>query len=479
MTGVTGTALHGWFHFVESDSPARSIAAWHQTDGAGNTHIFTNRFRGNGQRHDNRADIRIDAGLTGNSQNAVIAPRPVVFAPTGLGTSAAEINQSRQREYAVAWQYRPTAADPWEIRFSRLLRDGTLGATRDVQAIADLARPATYHATDPQLVWHADGYGLAWLRQPVAGGNHTLMFCALDQNGARLDLNFGVAPVSPAPMYQISADDADVQDFELIWNGRTFRVTWTETRTELEFIYDGELFRLQPGPPKVRHMQMAIAVPRKPGPPGYDRSYEHPSSALVRATLINGATNIRRTALPNHSNDPNDGYGWGRLNLRQSLAPLPPVTFYPRDDASVATGQTVRYAFRLPSGTRLLRATLSWTDPPDVRLVNNLSLQITTPDGRVFVGNRWQAAPNAQFSDPLPTPRPANPFEGVHSTEQIVVPGTPTLPSGEYIVEVIGGAFGSNGFQTHSGQPFALVFVGSGEETRFAGMPAPAAIPVY
>jgi len=475
VTGVTGTALHAWFHLVESDAPMRSIAAWHQTDGAGNTHIFTNRFRGNGQRHDNRANIQIDAALAGDSQNAVIAPRPVVFAPAGLGTSTAEINQSRQREYGVAWQFRPAAAAPWEIRFSRLQRDGTLGVTRDVQVIADPAR----HATDPQLVWHADGYALAWLSQPLAGGTHTLLFSVLDQNGARLDLNFGVAPAAPAPFHQISADDADVQDFELVWNGRSVRVTWTETRTELEFVFDGELFRLQPGPPKVRHMQMALAVPRKPGPPGYDRSYEHPSSALVRATLINGATNIRRTELPNHSNNPADGYGWGRLNLRQSLAPLPPVTFYARDDAAVATGQTVRYSFRLPPGTRLLRATLSWTDPPGVRLVNNLSLQIIAPDGRVFAGNRWQAAPNAQFSDPLPTPRPTNPFEGVHSAEQIVVPGVPSLPSGDYIVEVIGGAFGNSGYQTHPGQPFALVFVGSGNEARFAGVPAPAGIPVY
>jgi hypothetical protein len=95
------------------------------------------------------------------------------------------------------------------------------------------------------------------------------------------------------------------------------------------------------------------------------------------------------------------------------------------------------------------------------------------------VGNRWQAAPNAQFSDPLPVPPPASPFESVHNSEQIVVPGAPTLPSGDYLVEVIGGAFRNNGFQTHPGQPFALVFVGSGNEARFAGAPLPAGIPVY
>ncbi len=156
------------------------------------------------------------------------------------------------------------------------------------------------------------------------------MFTVLDPQGVRLDLNFGVAPANPAPFFQVSAADADVQDFEMVWNGRTLRITWTETRREMEFVFDGTLFVLQPGPPKINHMQMALAVPRKPGPPGYNRSYEHPSSALVRATLFNGATNFRRTALPNLSNDPSDGYGWGRLNLRQSLSPLPPVTFFAR-----------------------------------------------------------------------------------------------------------------------------------------------------
>ncbi len=177
VANVTGTARHGWFHFVESDTPARSIAVWHQTDGAGKTHIFTNRFLLNGSRPGNRAHIQIDAALAGESRNAVIAPRPIVFAPSGTGTSAGALNQSRRREYGVAWQFRPNDAAPWEIRFSRLSRDGTLNypapapvppPARDVQVIADPAR----HSSDPQLVWHADGYGLAWLSQPVAGGNH-------------------------------------------------------------------------------------------------------------------------------------------------------------------------------------------------------------------------------------------------------------------------------------------------------------------
>src|SRR5262249_49687572 len=159
---------------------------------------------------------------------------------------------------------------------------------------------------DPQLVWHTDGYGLAWLQQPV-GGNHTLMFKALDPNGADL--------ITGGPTHQVSDSSADVQDFQLVWNGRSFRITWTETSAG-----------------KLRHMQKAIAVPRVGGVGSYDHPYQQPSSALLRATLVNGATNLRRTALPNIGNDPNDGYGWGRVNLRQSLSPAPPISFYVRDD---------------------------------------------------------------------------------------------------------------------------------------------------
>ena len=475
VTNVIGTAMHGWFHFVESETPPHSIATWHRLDG-GNMAVFFNRFDVDGRAqavtpapapYVARPHLKLTA-LVGDSQNATLAPRPQAPVPSGSGTSAAALIQLAQRQYGIAWQYRPNDAAPWEIRFSRVARDGTFGfpapvppapiPAHDARVIFDAAT----HATQPQLIWHADGYGLAWLRQPIGGGKQSLLFSALDEQGARLDLNFGIAPVNPAPLHQVSEADADVQDFELLWNGRTFRITWTEKRDT-----------------KIRHMQTALAVPRKPGPPGYDRSYEHPSAALIRATLINGATNIRRTTLPNQGNDPNDGYGWGRLNLRQSLAPLPPVTFYVRDDAAIAGGQTLRYRFRLSADTRLLRVTLAWTDPPGAQRVNNLDLQVTAPDGRKFVGNRWQAAPNTQFSDPLPVPTPPNPFEALQTVEHIVIPGTPTLPSGDYLVDVIGGPFGGNAYQTHPGQPFALVFVGSGDEARFAGLPVPTSIPVY
>jgi hypothetical protein len=448
LNRADGTSRHGWFHWVSTETGARAIAVWHERVGA-NLAIRLNRynpFNAVAAMPQHTPPIALTA-IPGDSQNAVLAPRPVNFAPPfGAGLLPA----AQQREYGLAWQNLPAAAGRWEIRFSRINRNGTVSAAvRDVAVIQD---PAD-HATDPQLVWHTDGYGLAWLQQPAGGGPHRLMFTTLDQNGA-----------AGPNRHQISRTGADVRAFQLVWGGRSFRVTWTETEGAV-----------------IRHMQSAGAVPRTAPAAGFDRPYRHPSSALVRATLINGATNVRNTPLPNvpttvaATHNPHDGYGWGRVNMRQSLAPRPPVTFHVRDDGAVGPGRTARYAFVLPPETQLLRVTLAWTDPPGNNLVNVLNLRVTTPafppgPARTYVGNRWR--PNGE-SDPLPTPPPANPFQQVHPVEQIVVRGAPTLPAGRYVVEVIGTAFNTSRFQQFPGQAFALVIVGSGAEWALV---APAAI---
>lgn len=458
---VGGTARHGWFHLATTETPVRSIAAWHRLPVAGPPiTVFLNRFNVAGAKQ-HAAPIQLTL-LPGESRNAVIAPRPVQFRPA-FPTPAAAATASLQREYGAAWQNQPVGGR-WEIRFSRLNRDGTVHAvTRDVAVVQ---RPAA-QATDPQLVWHSDGYGLAWLEQPVAGGDHTLFFTVLGEAGLRVDLAPLGAPAALVGDFQVNEAGGDVQDFRLVWTGRSFRIVWSEVRGG-----------------RMRHLQRSLIVPRQQGMVNaYDQPFQHPSSALVRATLINGATNLRNLALPAVGNL-HDGYGWGRLNLRQSLAPAAPAVYQARDDASVAAGQTARYEFSVPPGAQLLRVALVWTDPPGNRIVNNLNLRVTVPAGgalpvRVFVGNRWQAgAP--QLSDPLPAVPPPSPFNDVHPIETIVVQGAPTLPSGVYRVDVLGGGFTNNSFQQFPGQPFALVFVASGPEFRFpAGGALPAALPVY
>ena len=462
LVRANGTAKHGWFHVVTTDAPVHFIAAWHVQSGA-NMIAQLNRFQLNGAPQVGVAAPIALTALAGDAQNAVIAPRPVQFAP-GFPVTAADNLNSRRREYGAAWQHRPAGGN-WQIMFSRLGRDGrptTVAGQFDVVVV----QSATDHATEPQLVWHTNGYGFAWLQQPSAGGNQQLFFTLVDQNGVRPNLASAGAPAAPATNFVVSSASANVQRFHLIWTGRTFRVSWTE---------------IEAG--RVRHMHRALAVPQPAGGVRYDAPFQQPSSALIRATLINGATNMRNTNLPNFGNNVNDGYGWGRVNLRQSLAPAPPVTFHVRDDGVAGPGRTIRYDFQLPPETQLLRVTLTWTDPPGNGLVNPLHLRVTTPafpvgGVRIFHGNRFQAAAGStHLSDPITGAPPA--FEGIHNVQQVVISGPPALPAGNYIVEIIAGAFGGSAFQQFPGQPFALVFVGSGPELRTAAAGVGAPIPVY
>ena len=46
----------------------------------------------------------------------------------------------------------------------------------------------------------------------------------------------------------------------------------------------------------------------------------------------------------------------------------------------------------------------------------------------------------------------------------MVIPGEPTLPAGDYLVEVSATISQASLYEQFPGQPFALVFVGSGRE---------------
>jgi hypothetical protein len=198
------------------------------------------------------------------------------------------------------------------------------------------------------------------------------------------------------------------------------------------------------------------------------------------ATLINGATNIGYTALPNLPTPPitpanrNHGYGWGRVNLRQSLAPTPPVTFHARDDNALGPGQRARYRFYLPPRTGLLRATLVWTDPPTTgaKITNKLNLRIVPPGksatGAEYRGNVWQTSPGMAHLSRL-VPHGDGSWDSAHNVEQVVVHKP---ESGVYEVEIIARSFGDNTFNQFNAQPYALVFVGSGPEVRFGGVPS-------
>ena len=186
-----------------------------------------------------------------------------------------------------------------------------------------------------------------------------------------------------------------------------------------------------------------------------------PSSALIRATLVNGAIEISGSGAYYNSNKyPNGDQGWGRVNLNNSL--------YFKGDAKrmwvvdntrgVATGQTATYQIHVSDNTQPLEFTLAWTDYPgspaaSVQLVNDLNLKVSDPNGNVYLGNVFTSY-NLGYSTTGGTPDNRNVEEAV-----LLLPDNNKFPTGTYIVEVIGHNV-PNGEAGTSAQPFALVVTG-------------------
>jgi uncharacterized membrane protein len=112
-----------------------------------------------------------------------------------------------------------------------------------------------------------------------------------------------------------------------------------------------------------------------------------PQGALVKALLVLGAQDIGSRDIPN------DDEGWGRINLRNSLAPPGGQGIWV-DDRSVmsGTGNSKSYSFNVSQSSGLFKAVLAWSDERGSRfsssqLVNDLDLEITSPDGTVYLGN--------------------------------------------------------------------------------------------
>jgi len=472
LAAATGVARHNWYQFVNGE--ARSIAIYQRTVGPV-TQVHCRRFQVNGTPDGAERDLSAAAG---EGMNGVIARRPVNVSSTN-------------REYGAAWQYRAAAAAAWEIHFSRLDRQGVPMANppapappmpvRDVVVIngASAGWSAGKSAVEPQLVstythepwanppgvlpagtslpaW-SPSYGLAWIGIE-ADGTRMLYFTALDENGQRLTVPAPPLPAPPPPaagppllppapvgILALSTAGSSVREFKLVWNGRVFFLDWVEEE-------NGHLHH------------RCTTVNRHANQIANDI----PSAALIRATLVNGATNFTGATLPDLAN----GSGWGRVNVRQCFSPAPPVTLHVRDDCAIGPGRSITYRFSLPAGTALLRVTLNWTDPPGPRLVNHLHLTVRVPvspgPGLLpeYRGNRWNtAAGQTHLSRPMANPRlAADNHENVQTFKQVVLANP---PAGNYEVTVDAAIFPADPFNQQNLQPFALVFAGTGPEVTF------------
>ncbi|MFI9379632.1 S8 family serine peptidase [Kutzneria sp. NPDC052558] len=442
---TVSTAAHSWFSYAED----LALAAWTDHSGAHTTVNIARSRRG--RTFTSLGQIPLTT-VAGDADNAVLAPRPV-----GIVAATAT-----QRQHLAAFQFRSAATDPWEIRATRLDRTGTpTAAARDVRVVFPTAPgwAAGLDATDPQLactyidephanpgldatpaqVWGlwSPAFGLAFLGRPTTGGNRTLYFTVIDENGARLSIpstrpgrTTPTTVTTPAPLTPVSDTAADVVDYQLTWTGRAFWLSWIEDVAGVR-----------------QHRQTMLTRY------GSRNAYDTPSAALIKATLLNGAANLADVALPALA----QGYGWGRLDVQQALIPQEPVTFHAREDC-VGPGGTLEYQFDVPAGTGRLRATLVWADPPGAAVRQPITLHVEPPGSGLYEyrGNHF-SGPVSQLvrqTDPLAPVR--------DNVVQVIVDGP---QPGRYRVRVRAGAFAAAPELQLPLQPVALVVVGSGKST--------------
>lgn len=151
-----------------------------------------------------------------------------------------------------------------------------------------------------------------------------------------------------------------------------------------------------------------------------------PSPALVKAALINSATDMDDTLETDPV--PNTDEGWGRVNLPALMDGTRVFDFHDQTTL-LRTGQSYEQRVVVGSSDEPLKITLVYTDVPGFpaaipALVNDLDLEVTAPDGQVYRGNQFEDGESVPGS---PARDDRNNVEAVH----ISVP----LP-GEYIIRV-------------------------------------------
>lgn len=165
------------------------------------------------------------------------------------------------------------------------------------------------------------------------------------------------------------------------------------------------------------------------------------SAALLRATLINGATEMSPGQYGVGANRemnarPNSVEGWGRVDLNTALFPTAPAVLDHVDElAGLETGESRTYNLSITNNTVPIVITMVYHDYPGSGIQNNLDMSVTTPGGATLDPNGL-AGPDA-----------------INNVEQIVI-GAPVV--GLYNITI-------NGQNVPQGpQPFALVTSGGG-----------------
>jgi hypothetical protein len=114
---------------------------------------------------------------------------------------------------------------------------------------------------------------------------------------------------------------------------------------------------------------------------------DNPSPSLIRAALINSARDLN--GQNSSGSVPNGTEGWGRPNLKSLLNTGVGMKYIDEQVPLEQPGPGFVLQGSVADGTKPLRITVAWTDPPgvaDPALVNDLDL-IVTVGGTVYKGN--------------------------------------------------------------------------------------------
>ena len=194
-----------------------------------------------------------------------------------------------------------------------------------------------------------------------------------------------------------------------------------------------------------------MATPNAAGAAAMIREYleeialrESPQGALVKALLILGAEDVGARDIPNNDE------GWGRVNLRNSLAP-PDGQGVWVDDRSLlsATGNSKSYTFDIDDSGDQFKAVLAWSDEAastwsSTQLVNNLNLEVTDPNGLTYLGNDFANGRSTTGGS----------ADSLNNVEVVLIDSAIV---GTWTVEIIDANHGGS-----RGQPFSLAVMGHG-----------------
>ena len=150
---------------------------------------------------------------------------------------------------------------------------------------------------------------------------------------------------------------------------------------------------------------------------GHVRDGRRPSSALLKALLVNGAVAIPGQYPGEVPEGPNPVSGFGRVDVARAIGadPAHRNRFADAPEDAVATGEIRRYRVEAADPDLPLKITLAWTDAPSLEglggLVNELYLQLETPAGEVL---NWDANPATRVTNNVQQITVAAPEDGVY-----------------------------------------------------------------